>query len=465
MPFLVFLCSLNSNIKARAHRMKIIIAGAGEVGTHLAKLLSSENHDIVLMDQNRERFRQDVSSFDIMTLEGSASSLKALSEAGVKNTDLFIAVTPEESTNITSCMLASYLGAKKTFARIDNYEYLLPKNAEVFHKLGVHAMFYPEMLAAKEIVSAIRHPWARLWFDICGGEMVVAGVKVRENADIVNKHLHELTADSKRFHVVAIKRGNSTIIPNGSSQVLANDLVFFAVTKEYVNEIPKISGKKVFEVKDLMIMGGSRIAIRASQYLPDNIRIKLLEPDFEKCQKLIEVVPSNVTVFNDDGRNTDFLTQEGIEDMDAFIALTGNPEVNILACMAAKRFGVLRTVAEVENIDYIQMAESFDIGAVINKKLIAASNIYRFLLNADISTVKSLSFGEAVVAEMVVREGARITRKPVKSLNLPGNITFGGLIRNGKAMMIDGETIIMANDHVVVFCLDDALKSAEKLFG
>ncbi len=445
--------------------MKIIIAGAGEVGTHLAKLLSSENHDIVLLDQNRGRFKQEVASFDITTMIGSATSLKDLTEAGVKKCDLFVAVTPEESANITSCMLASFLGAKKTFARIDNYEYLLPKNAEVFQKLGVHAMFYPEMLAAKEIVSAIRHPWARLWYPLCGGEIVLVGVKVRENAQIVNKYLSEFSADAKKYHIVAIKRNNNTIIPNGSHQILPNDVVFFAVVKDHVNEIPKIAGKKVFEVKNLMIMGGSRIAVRATQYLPSNIRIKLLEADPEKCEKLVEKVPSNVTIYREDGRNTDFLLQEGIREMDAFISLTDSPEINILSCMEAKRFGVMRTVAEVENMDYIQMAENFDIGAVINKKIIAASNIFRFLLNADVSSAKSLSFADAVVAEMVVREDARITKKPVKSLNLPSSITLGGLIRNGKAMMIDGETMIQANDHVVVFCLDDALKNAEKLFG
>lgn len=445
--------------------MRIIIAGAGEVGTHLAKLLSSERHDIVLVDKDRNLFRQEVATFDITTVVGSVTSPKDLTEAGIKNCDLFVAVTPEESTNITSCMLATYLGAKKTFARIDNYEYLLPKNREVFQKLGVNEMFYPEMLAAKEIVSAIRHPWARMWFDLCGGEMVLAGVKVRENASITNKYLSELSAESKKFHIVAIKRGSTTIIPNGSHQILPNDLVFFAAVKEHVNEIPKITGKKKFEVKNLMIMGGSRIAVRTTQYLPDNIRIKVLEKDLDRCQRLAEKVPSNVTVFHDDGRNTDFLIQEGIKEMDAFVALTGSPEVNILACTAAKRFGVMRTVAEVENVDYIPMAENFDIGSVINKKLIAAGNIYRFLADADISAVKRLSLADAVVLEMVVREDAKVTRKPVKLLNLPDNITLGGLIRNGRAMMIDGETVIRANDHVVVFCLDDALKSAERLFS
>ena len=445
--------------------MRIIIAGAGEVGTHLAKLLSSESHDIVLLDQDREKFKYDVTSFDISTLVGSSTSLKDLTEAGVNKCDLFVAVTPIESANINACMLASFLGAKKTFARIDNYEYLLPKNAEIFQKLGVDAMFYPEMLAAKEIVSAIRYPWARLWFQLCGGEMVLVGVKVRENASIANKYLSELSAESKSYHVVAIKRGNATIIPNGSHQILPNDLVFFSVSKEHVNKIPIITGKKVFEVKNLMIMGGSRIAIRATQYLPGNVRIKLLEPDLEKCQKLAEKAPSNVTIYHEDGRNTDFMIQEGIEEMDAFIALTGSPEVNILSCLAAKRFGVMRTIAEIENMDYIPMAESFDIGAVINKKIIAAGNIFRFLLNADVSTVKRLTFADAVVAEMIVREDARITQKPVKNLKLPSNMTLGGLIRNGKAMMIDGETVIQANDHVLVFCMEDALRNAEKLLG
>ncbi len=447
--------------------MKIIIAGAGEVGTHLAKLLSAENHDIVLIEKEREHFQQDVSSFDIMTMVGAATSLHDLAEAGVAEADLFIAVTPEESKNMTACMLASNLGAKKTFARIDNYEYLLPKNAEFFRSLGVDEMFYPEMLAAKEIVAALKNPWARLWFDICDGELVIAGVKVRENAhNLVNKRLYELATDAKKFHVVAIKRGDETIIPNGSHQILANDLVFFSAVKDFVHELPRIAGKEVFEVKNLLIKGGSRIAVRAAQYLPNSINIKLLEINKDKCQKLLEQLPSNVTVYNYDGGDTNFLVDEmGIQDMDAFVALTENSEVNILACMAAKQFNVPRTVAEVENMSLIPMAEGFDIGLVINKKVLAASSIYRLLLKADVTTAKSLSIGDAVVAEMVVHAGTRITRKPVKELNVPLNITLAGLIRNGKAMMIDGDTIIQEEDHVVVFCLAEALKNAEKLFA
>lgn len=444
--------------------MNIVIAGAGAVGTHLAKLLSMENHVIVLMDLDKEKLSFTGSNLEMMTMTGSCTSLKDLTEVGIKEADLFIAVTPEESTNITACMLAANMGAKKTFARIDNYEYLLPKNKEFFDKLGIGSMVYPEMLAAKEIVSALKRPWVRQWIELCGGAIILVGVKVRENSELANKHLFDLSNAEKKFHIVAIKRNNRTIIPTGKDQVLPGDIVFFTATKENVEELPRIAGKTSFEVKNVMIMGGSRIAIRTSQYLPDSTNIKLLESDKEKSYKLLEKLPGNVTVFHNDGRNAEFLLQEGIEDMDAFVAVTGNSEANILACMAAKRFGVRKTVAEVENMDYMSMAENLDIGSIINKKLITVSNIYRFLLSADVSNVKSLTIANADVAEIIARPNSYITKKEVKKITLPKNVTLGGLIRNGEPMMIDGETLIEPYDHVVVFCLDDSLREAEKLF-
>lgn len=444
--------------------MRIVIAGAGAVGTHLAKLLSAENQDIILMDQDREKLNFSRNNLEMMTMTGSCTSLKDLTEIGIKDADLFIAVTPEESTNITACMLAANMGAKKTFARIDNYEYLLPKNREFFEKLGVNSMVYPEMLAAKEIVSALKRPWARQWIELCGGAIILVGIKVRENSELVNKQLMEMGQAEKKFHIVAIKRNNITIIPGGKDQVLAGDIVFFTSMREDVENLAKIAGKSPFEVKDVMLMGGSRIAIRTSQYLPDNTDIKLLESDKEKSYQLLEKLPKNVTVFNSDGRNAEFLLEEGISDMDAFVAVTGNSEANILACMAAKRYGVRKTVAEVENMDYMSMAENLDIGTIINKKLITVSNIYRFLLSADVSSVKSLTIANADVAEIFARPNSQITKKEVKKIKLPKNVTLGGLIRNGEPMLVDGDTLIEPYDHVVVFCLEDSLREAEKLF-
>ena len=444
--------------------MRIVIAGAGAVGTHLAKLLSTENQDVILMDPDKDKLNFTKSNLEMMAMTGSPTSLKDLAEVEIKNADFFIGVTPDESENITACMLAAKMGAKKTFARIDNYEYLLPKNKEFFEKLGINAMVYPEMLAAKEIVSAIKRPWMRFWVELCGGAIILVGVKIRNNSELVNKYLFDLGANEKKYHIVAIKRNNQTIIPKGNDQILPEDILFFSTTNKFIDEIPKITGKQDFSIENVMIMGGSRIAIRTSQYLPDHMNIKLLESDKEKCRKLLEVLPKNVTIFNDDGRNTDFLVNEGIKDTDAFIAVTGNSEANILACLTAKQFGVQKTVAEIENMDYISMAENLGIGTIINKKLITVSNIYRFLLNADISNVKSLTFANADVAEIVAHPNSAITKKEIKRLTLPNNVTLGGLIRNGEPMLIDGDTQIEPYDHVVVFCLNNTIRNIEKYF-
>lgn len=445
--------------------MKVVIAGAGAVGTHLSKLLSRESHDVVLLDQNKDKLNLSKSNLEVMTMEGSATSLKDLDESGVKDADLFIGVTEEESVNITACMLASKMGAKKTFARIDNYEYLLPQNKEFFEGLGINSMVYPEMLAAKEIVLAIKRPWVRLWVEFFDGAIILAGVKIRANSQLADKYLSEIGSTIKKFHIVAIKRNNYTLIPNGSDKVLADDIVFFTTTQEYISDLPSIMGKKDYDTKNVMIMGGSRIAIRTTQYLPSDIRIKLLEADKEKCYKLLEKVPHNVTVFHEDGRSSEFLINERIKDVDTFVAVTGNSEANILACMAAKRLGVRQTIAEVENMDYISMAENLDIGIIINKKLITVSNIYKFLLNSDITNVKSLTFANADVAEIVARANSKITKKKVKDLRLPNNITLGGLMRDGKPVLIEGDTQVQDNDNVVVFCIGDNLRNAENLFN
>lgn len=446
--------------------MKIIIAGAGEVGTHLAKLLSQERQDIILMDPDENRLQAAAGSgFEIMPIIGNPTSIRDLEEAGIKSSDLFIGVTPEETTNITACMLAANLGAQRTFARINNYEYLLPKNADFFERMGVHSLIYPEMLAAKEIVAAVKRPWVRQYWELCGGALILLGIKVRENAPIVDKSLSELFSGKKKYHVVAIKRDQETIIPKGNDVILAGDIVFFATTREYLHEIRVHTGKRETEVKKVVIMGGSRIAYRTTQYLPDNIRVRIIEKDAERCRELAAKVNGNVMVIHGDGRDTELLKEEGLGEADAFIALTDNASTNILACIVAKRYGVLKTVAQVENIDYLPLVEKFDIGAVINKKLIAASHIYQFLLDADVSNVKCLTFANADVAELVARPNSKITKKAVKDLNLPKDITLGGLIRNGESQIVEGDTVILPQDRVVVFCLDTAMRKLENYFN
>ena len=446
--------------------MKIIIAGAGNVGTHLAKLLSRERQDIILMDDDEEKLSTLSNNFDLMTVTASPSSISGLKEVGVKEADLFIAVTPDESRNMTACMLAHNLGALKTVARIDNYEYLLPKNKEFFQKLGVDSLIYPEMLAAKEIVSSMRMSWVRQWWEFCGGALILIGAKMREKAEILDIPLHQLGNPNIPYHVVAIKRGTDTIIPRGDDTIKLNDIVYFTTTRKYIPYIRKIAGKEDYaDVRNVMIMGGSRIAVRTAQYVPDYMQVKIVDNDLNRCNRLTELLDDRTMIINGDGRDMDLLIEEGLKNTEAFVALTGNSETNILACLAAKRMGVNKTVAEVENIDYIGMAESLDIGTVINKKMISASHIYQMMLDADVSNVKCLTFANADVAEFTVKADSKITKHLIKDLGLSKGTTIGGMIRNGEGILVTGDTLVRAGDHVVVFCLSMMIKKIEKYFN
>ena len=446
--------------------MKIIIAGAGNVGTHLAKLLSRERQDIILMDDDEEKLSTLSNNFDLMTVTASPSSISGLKEVGVKEADLFIAVTPDESRNMTACMLAHNLGALKTVARIDNYEYLLPKNKEFFQKLGVDSLIYPEMLAAKEIVSSMRMSWVRQWWEFCGGALILIGAKMREKAEILDIPLHQLGSPNIPYHVVAIKRGTDTIIPRGDDTIKLNDIVYFTTTRKYIPYIRKIAGKEDYaDVRNVMIMGGSRIAVRTAQYVPDYMQVKIVDNDLNRCNRLTELLDDRTMIINGDGRDMDLLIEEGLKNTEAFVALTGNSETNILACLAAKRMGVNKTVAEVENIDYIGMAESLDIGTVINKKMISASHLYQMMLDADVSNVKCLTFANADVAEFTVKADSKITKHLIKDLGLPKGTTIGGMIRNGEGILVTGDTLVRAGDHVVVFCLSMMIKKIEKYFN
>ena len=446
--------------------MKIIIAGAGNVGTHLAKLLSREKQDIILIDDDEDKISTFGNNLDLMTVVVSPTSIEGLKNAGVKEADLFIAVTPDESRNMTACMLAHNLGAQKTVARIDNYEYLLPKNKEFFKNLGVDSLIYPEMLAAKEIIASMKMSWVRQWWEFCGGGLILIGTKIRANAEILDIPLSKLCGPGTPYHLVAIKRGTDTIIPNGNDCIRLNDIVYFMTTKKYIPYIRKVAGKEAYpDVQNVMIMGGSRIAVRTAQYVPDYMEVKIVERNMARCSRLSELLHEDTMIINGDGRDLDLLMDEGLQNTEAFVALTGNSETNILACLAAKRMGVEKTVAEVENIDYISMAESLDIGTVINKKMIAASHIYQMMLDADVSNVKCLTFANADVAEFTVKADTRITKHLIKDLGLPKGITIGGLIRNGEGILVSGDTQIIPGDHVVVFCMSMMIKKAEKFFN
>ena len=444
--------------------MKIVIAGAGEVGSHLAKLLSREEQDIILVDKDADKLATIDANYNLMTLRGSPTSFTALRNAGVEDCDLFIAVTPYETSNVTACAIAKKFGAKKTVARIDNYEFMVEQNRDFFTSLGVDYLIYPEYLAAQEIMTALERTWVRHWFELHNGEIILVGVKLRDNARLIGMQLKELANTQQTFHVSAIKRNHETIIPRGDDRIRINDILYFTVTRDHVNDLLEICGKKQYEIKKVLIMGGSRIAERLAALTGDKYKIKIIDNNLDVCKSLPERFPDSEIVYGD-ARDIEVLREEGIEDIDAFIALSESSEANILACLTAKEFGVNKTIAEVENIQFISEAEGLNIGTIINKKLLASSKIFQILLDADINSSKCLALADAEVAEMVVKPRSRITKGAVKDLNLSRDMTIAGLVRDGKGMLVRGNTVIQAGDHVVVFCLAGAIHKVEKLFN
>lgn len=447
--------------------MKIIIAGAYAIGTYLAKLLSRNNQDIILMDESLEKLEKLGSDFDLMTMNASCASITTLKEADAESADLFIAVTPDENKNMTSCMIAKALGAKKTVAKVDNYEYVAPDLNDFFERLGISSIIYPELLAAKDINNGLKMSWVRQRWDVHDGALVMLGIKLRETCEILNKPLKDISGPDDPYHVVAIKRDGDTIIPGGNDELKLYDMAYFMTTRQYIPFIRKIVGKEHYvDVKNVMVMGGGRTAVRAVKTMPEYMNVKIIEANEQRCDRLNELLDDDrALIIHGDGRDVSLLQEEGIRSTQAFVALTGNAETNILACLTAKRMGVRKTVAMVENEDYVNMAESLDIGTIINKKAIAAGHIYQMMLDANVHNVRFLMNANADVAEFIPQEGSKITQKAVKDMRLPYGMTIGGLVRNGEGYLVSGNTRINAGDSVMVFCHSINMKKIENLFN
>lgn len=445
--------------------MKIIITGAKAIGSHLAKLLSRNNEDVTLIDEDGERLSQLAADLDILTLQAPPCSLSTMKEVGTGKADLFIAVTSDENQNVQACLMAKLLGAKKVVAKVDNPEYTEKDAAEFYQRLGLDSIIYPELLAGNDIINGLKMSWVRQRWDVHGGALVMLGIKLRAGCEILEQPLRNLCGPNDPYHVVAIKRGIDTIIPGGNDMLHLNDLAYFMTTRQYIPYIRKIVGKETYaDVKNVMIMGGGKTAVRSIMMMPEYMHAKVFEIDEQRCERLNELVGDRCLVINGDGRDLGQLTEEGIRNCQAFVALTGNAEANILACLMAKRLGVRKTVAMIENIDYINMAESLDIGTIINKKAIAASHIYQMMLDANVRNVRFLTTANADVAEFIAEENSKVTRKLVKDLSLPRGMTIGGLVRGNEGMLVSGMTQIQPGDAVVVFMHGTNIKRVEDLF-
>ena len=451
--------------------MKIVIQGAGEIGSHLAKMLSQEANDITVIDDNPQRLRSITDIADVIAVEGSPSSLTVMREADVQNADLFISVVPfvAQDINIVSALLAKNLGAKKVTARIDDNDFLTPENKLLFKQMGIELMFYPEKLAADEIFELLKHSSSTESMDFARGKLQVEVFKLEEDSPLLDMKIADFAAittkDELQFRVIAISRGGQTIMPKFDTKLMYHDLVFIIATREGMKFLMKYLGKSNIETDKVMILGGSKIAELAADQLSRKVSlVKILEKDKDRAMALSERLPDNVILVVGDGRNSELLADEGIKEYDAFLALTGKDEANVLACVVAKKFGVEKTIAEVENIEYIHLAEEMGVDSVINKKLITAGRLFKFTLSGKARLVKYMSGTDAEVLEYTVAPGSAITKGALKDLSFPKDSVIGGIIRGSESQIAIGTTKIEAYDRVVVFALPHAVKEVDRFF-
>jgi trk system potassium uptake protein TrkA len=446
--------------------MRIIIAGAGDVGSHLAKMLSSGNHDIILLDNDEDRLKEVAFDMNLVTHTGSATSIEKLTQAGVTRTDLFISVTNSEHINITAAILAKKMGANKCLARIDNMEYMLEENKEYFSQLGIDYMFFPELLAASEIVDLIQQSGTTDIMNIASGKLLLYVMRVDENAPALNQTIdefHNISKDSE-FKVVAISRMCETFLPKGTDKLEDKDQVYIITTQRGIELLMKNFGKKSVNVKNVMILGGSRIGRNTAKQLAHNHTLKLVERDRTKSYNLSNELHGTL-VINGDGTNVDLMEREGLASMDAFIAVTGNTETNMLACMLAKRLGVKKTIAEVENPAYLKLAENMGIDTIVNKKIITASKIFGFTMSDDVSSVKCLTGSDAEVMEFVVKPDSKVTQGKISEIDFPSDAVIGGIVRGKTAIIPDSNITIKPFDRVVIFALPTAINKVGRFFS
>lgn len=446
--------------------MKIIISGAGEVGSHLAKMLSGGMHDITVIDSD-PKLLDDISGIaDVVTVEGDSTTFSVLKKASVRKADLFLAVNQVENINIISAMLAKQLGAKKSIARIDNNEYLAPNNKEIFINMGIDYLFYPEKVAAREVINLLGHTFSTEYVDFSGGKLSLVVFKIDATSPLIDKTPIEIIPNTEEmtYRIVAISRGNQTIIPHGNDKFGEGDTIYVITTQEAAKEVSALSGNRDVEVKNMMILGGSRIGIRIADELQNEINIKLVEYNAEKAYKLAERLDKTL-IINEDGRNTESMLEEGLNNMDAFVAVTGRSETNILTAMLAKHMGVKKVIAEVENLNYINLAESIGIDTVINKKLITASNIFRFTMNTDVQAIKYLTGSDAEVMEFIVKPNSPATKCKIRNLGFPSDATIGGIVRGDRVFIAVGNTEIAAYDRVVIFAKPNVISTIGKFFN
>ena len=446
--------------------MKIVIAGAGDMGTHLAKMLSGSGHDITVADVDAKALAEVGSLADVITVEGDVTQFSVLRSAGVRKCDLFIAVRSVENDNVLSSIIAKQLGAQKVIARVDSKEYLEPSNKEVFIDMGLDYIFYPEQIAAREVINLLGHTSSAEYVDFAAGKLSMVAFRLELTSPLLGRKVidPDYYGEDLDYRTVAIVRGTQTMIPSINDRYEENDMVYTIVRHGATQRVVELSGRHEVLIRNMMILGGSRIGIRIATELQNEVNIKMVELDPVKARQLAGYL-DKVLIINEDGRDTEAMMEEDLASMDAFVSVTGDSETNILAAMLAKRMGVKRVIAEVENINYISLAKSIGVDTIINKKLVTASNIFRFTMTTDVQSIKCLTGSQAEVMEFIVKPNSPATKCTIRDLGMPEDSTIGGVVRGDRVFIAVDDTQINAYDRVVVFAMPESVMRVAEFFN
>ena len=452
--------------------MKIIIAGTGEVGFHLSKLLTQESHDIVIVDTSKRALEKATKNLDVSTIRGDATSIKILERAGISKADLLIAVTSTQHINILSCIIGKNLGVKRCIARIANSELLHRKETFDLKDIGINQVIYPESLGASEIKKLLKESAVSDSFVFDKGKLQLIGIKIDEKSELKDKTLAETTYLNPKtsFTPVAIVRDiediieNETIIPRSHNILKKDDVAYFIAQSESgVDEVLSLSGRQHLEINNIMIYGGSDLAFISAKHLSKKYNVKLICEDLIKCEKFADALP-NVMVLNGPATDIDFLREEDLDSMDAFLALSNETEKNILASLAAKESGVKKTISQVENIDFIPLAQNMGLNTTINIKYLTANFIVKYIREGELLNFTKLQGVDAEVIELEVKEGSPILENKLRDLNFPKQGIVGGLIRGEDSMIPRGDFQFKVGDRVLIVTKKEGMKAIEQMF-
>jgi trk system potassium uptake protein len=445
--------------------MRIVIAGAGDIGFHIAKLLTFEKQDITLIDIDEDVLNRARTHLDVLTLKGDSSSFEVLQEAGVDKARLVIAATTSEKTNIITAILAKKMGAKQTIARVQSPEYLVKDQKAIFQELGVDSLISPQQLAAYEVLRLLKQGSLTDIFEFEGGQISLIGVLLDDSSPIVNMSIREVDVlyDQIVFKPIALLRGHQTVIPNQNTILRRNDHIYFLARNPDIDTLIKIAGKERRAVRNVMIIGGTEIARKTAQILEEYYHVVLIEKDKSRCKILVQDLQDTLVVCADPS-NLSELEEEGLKKMDAVVALTDNSESNIIASLMAVEAGVYKTIALVSNMHYIRLSQNIGVDTLINEKLIAANNIFRFVRKGNVEAITSIHGSDAEIIEFNITKGHRVTKRSLGELHLPVSAVIGSVLRGKEAIFPDQDFQLQGDDKVILFALPEAITAVEKIF-